>query len=120
MVTNVVRDHWRSRAHRDRGKEVDPEQLWELADESVPLQNGRLERKQTGEALKTALAGLSPADREVILLKAYENLETEAVAASLGITPAAVRQRYSRALRRLAERFKETHGEEEIGPEPHP
>ena len=52
-------------------------------------------------ALSSALASLSDADREVVLLGA-SGLEPEAMAEALGVTGVAFRQRLSRARRRLA------------------
>ena len=52
-------------------------------------------------ALSSALARLSDADREVVLLGA-SGLEPEAMAEAVGVTGAAFRQRLSRARRRLA------------------
>lgn len=53
------------------------------------------------EAVMAALAALSEADREVILLRSYEGLASEEIATVLGCSPEAARQRLSRALRRL-------------------
>jgi RNA polymerase sigma-70 factor (ECF subfamily) len=55
-----------------------------------------LERK-----LNAAVATLDEADREVILMRHYEQLGNQEVAAALGLTEAAASMRYLRALRRL-------------------
>jgi RNA polymerase sigma-70 factor (ECF subfamily) len=57
-----------------------------------------LERK-----LQAAVAGLDEADREVILMRHYEGLGNQDVAAALELTEAAASMRYLRALRRLRE-----------------
>lgn len=49
-----------------------------------------------------ALGRLRPADREIIQLSLWEELEPVQIATVLGISRAAVDQRYSRAKRRLA------------------
>ena len=51
--------------------------------------------------LEVALAALSETDREALLLVAWEDLTASAAAASLGISPAAIRVRLHRARRRL-------------------
>jgi RNA polymerase sigma-70 factor (ECF subfamily) len=51
--------------------------------------------------LHTAIAGLNEDDREVILMRHFENLSNQEVAVELGLTEAAASMRYLRALRRL-------------------
>jgi RNA polymerase sigma-70 factor (ECF subfamily) len=108
VVTNTVRDHWRSRQYRPTAHEVDISKLEEFA-----LKNGRptpdqdKERKQIAAAVREAILSLAPNDREVLLLRSYEVLETSQIAEALNITQEAVRQRHSRALSRLGKAFKE-------------
>ncbi|MCX5064889.1 RNA polymerase sigma factor [Micromonospora lupini] len=52
-------------------------------------------------AVRAALAGLAEVDREVLMLNVWEGLRPHEVAAVLGVTPAAVRTRLSRARARL-------------------
>jgi RNA polymerase sigma-70 factor (ECF subfamily) len=51
--------------------------------------------------LQSAVAELDDADREVILMRHYEGLGNQEVAAALDLTEAAASMRYLRALRRL-------------------
>src|SRR5260370_39055309 len=51
--------------------------------------------------LETAIAALEEKDREVILMKLYENLSNQEEATILGLSEAATSMRYSRAVRRL-------------------
>jgi RNA polymerase sigma-70 factor (ECF subfamily) len=51
--------------------------------------------------VETALAQLGADDREVILMRHFEQLANQEVAAALGLTEAAAAMRYLRALRRL-------------------
>ena len=51
--------------------------------------------------LNTAVAALDEADREVILMRHFEGLGNQEVAAALGLSEAAASMRYLRALRRL-------------------
>ena len=51
--------------------------------------------------LETALAGMDEDDREMILMRHFEQLSNQEVAAMLSLTEAAASMRYLRALRRL-------------------
>ena len=57
---------------------------------------GELERR-----LQTAVASLDDDDREIILMRHYEQLSNQEVAELLGLTEAAASMRYLRAVRRL-------------------
>jgi RNA polymerase sigma-70 factor (ECF subfamily) len=56
--------------------------------------------------LEAALAGLSAGEREVIALRIVLELDGDATARLLGISPTAVSTRLSRALKRLEERVR--------------
>lgn len=58
-------------------------------------------------ALEQALAGLSAGEREVIALRVVLDLDGEAAARVLGLSPTAVSTRLSRALKRLEERMSD-------------
>ena len=57
--------------------------------------------------LERALAGLSAAEREVLALRIVLDLDGEAAARVLGVSPTAVSTRLSRALKRLEERMSD-------------
>ena len=57
--------------------------------------------------LEAALGSLSAAEREVVALRIVLDLDGDAVARVLGISPTAVSSRLSRALKRLEERVTE-------------
>ncbi len=107
VATNVVRDHWRSRAHKTTEREagVDDPTMLDVAHPDPGVQ-AAMEKDEELRAVWSALQDLSPDDREIILLRDYEELDTAAVAAALDITTDAVRQRHSRAVKRLGERFR--------------
>ena len=65
-------------------------------------------RRERSDALREQLDALSETDREVVMLRGIEQHPSKTVAVLLGIAPAAVDQRYSRALRRLRERLPES------------
>lgn len=61
-----------------------------------------LVRKELQERARVALARLSVADREVLVLRYLEQLPTAEIAAVLGIGESAVKMRHRRALDRLS------------------
>jgi RNA polymerase sigma-70 factor (ECF subfamily) len=107
VATNVVRDHWRSRSHKSkqRDTELKPEHHEVLAAQGDHPED-ELKRTQDQELVRRALADLAEADREVILLRDFEQLDTATVAEVIGIKIDAVRQRHSRAVSRLGEAFR--------------
>ncbi len=108
VATNVIRDHWRSREHKRGERELmveDQEQL--KAVHPDPDVQSVMERDEELQAVWNALHSLREADREVILLRDYEELPTAQIAEMLDIAPEAVRQRHSRAVARLGEVFRE-------------
>jgi RNA polymerase sigma-70 factor (ECF subfamily) len=58
-------------------------------------------RHELQRRLESALAGMDEDDREMILMRHYEQMSNQDVAALLGLTEAAASMRYLRALRRL-------------------
>jgi RNA polymerase sigma-70 factor (ECF subfamily) len=116
VAANTVRDHWRSRAHKAQGRAVDFDDLWDEPPDPAGDPSRLLERDRTGEDIREVLETLSPADREVILLRDFEELETREIAEALSLTPEAVRQRHSRAVRRLGEAYRARFGTVEEGP----
>lgn len=108
VATNVIRDHWRSREHKRGERELHVEDQGQLsAAHPDPDVQSVMERDEELQAVWQALHGLREADREVILLRDYEELPTAQIAEMLDIAPEAVRQRHSRAVARLGELFKE-------------
>jgi RNA polymerase sigma-70 factor (ECF subfamily) len=65
--------------------------------------SGTLERAEAQAALAAALQRMPPLDREVLTLRHFEHLSNEEAAQALGVSLAAVRRRYYRALDRLRE-----------------
>ena len=61
----------------------------------------RLIRQEQREQVRAALAELEPRDREILVMRHLEQMETPEIAVSLGISEGAVRNRQYRALMRL-------------------
>jgi RNA polymerase sigma-70 factor, ECF subfamily len=62
-------------------------------------------RQEVVAKVRDAVASLNEIDREIILLQAFEGLNSAESASVLGIEPAAARKRYGRALLRMRERL---------------
>jgi RNA polymerase sigma-70 factor (ECF subfamily) len=104
-LLNVRRDHGR-RAKRSVGRELPlPERSSLLL--ARPLVHGgpspsqQAEAREFAERVGRAVAGLSEADREILLMRHAEELPYDEIACLLEIEPATARKRYGRALIRL-------------------
>ncbi|MCA8952183.1 MAG: sigma-70 family RNA polymerase sigma factor [Planctomycetes bacterium] len=98
-VTNRVRNLLRSRArHPDAGPIVDPTAVRS----GVVTQALRNER---AAAIHGAIAELDDKDREVLLLRAVEQVTAKVAAMIVGASEVAVQKRYERALQRLRGRL---------------
>jgi RNA polymerase sigma-70 factor, ECF subfamily len=107
VATNVVRDYWRSAENRRRETEqgVDDPGSLDVAHPDPDVASV-MEKDEDLAAVWAALHTLSVEDREVILLKNYEELGTAEIAGMLELKDDAVRQRHSRAIGRLGKAFK--------------
>jgi RNA polymerase sigma-70 factor (ECF subfamily) len=117
VTINTVRDHWRSREHK-RGQQqadLDPERDLSLPN-GGPGAHEKLEREEAARAVQQALRRLTETDREVILLRSYEELDSTVTGEIMGISPEAVRQRHRRALARLGEAYRESARSQRGGP----
>jgi RNA polymerase sigma-70 factor (ECF subfamily) len=114
VVINTVRDHWRSRVNRDAGRTVPFDELWDRPE--APAESGmdvEMLRDEEMAVLEAAMARLSPADREILWLREFEGRSVVETAEMLGIRPDAVRQRHSRAVRRLGILYREVESQDE-------
>ena len=89
IAGNVVRSYRRRSLKRDFGDDVTAID-WDAVDE-------RLDAGTRRQELRVALAGLTEAEREVLLLVAWEGLSPAEAADALGLTPVAARSRLHRA-----------------------
>lgn len=104
ILARQVTDHVRRlRAdRRDIGREqpldVYQDKLHDLASSSFSGPSGAVRRRELGVMLADALAQLSPARREVIVLRNLEELDWPEVAQRMEKTEAAARKLWARAL----------------------
>ncbi|HEX4591428.1 MAG TPA: sigma-70 family RNA polymerase sigma factor [Gemmataceae bacterium] len=78
----------------------------ELAERLFARQSGphmRLQRAELQSRVRSALAALKDADRELLILRHLEGLPAKEIAAILGVSEGAVNTRHVRALQRLRE-----------------
>ena len=98
IAANVLRGHQRSEERRLRmlaRTGVDP-----LVDEEEQVED-RLDAELATRALAGVLAGLSPGDREVLLLSAWAGLSSEEIGQALDIPAGTARSRLNRSRRKL-------------------
>jgi RNA polymerase sigma-70 factor (ECF subfamily) len=91
-------------ARREVGLLWDPTSTGDMADALASTCTGPLSAAARGELvarLRVVLDGMDPADREVLMLRHYEQLTAAEAAAELGISEDAASKRYLRALRRV-------------------
>ncbi len=107
IATNVIRDHWRSREHKRLSRELNVEDQAGL-DTAHPDPDIQIvmEKDEELKAVWRALHSLRESDREIILLRDYEELGTDEISEMLQLEPDAVRQRHSRAVVRLGELYR--------------
>ena len=107
VASNLVRDHWRSREHRDRKEQAGLDEIGLMpATETEGDAQVVMERQETARTLRKAMASLSIDDLEITILRTYEQMEFTQISEVLGIGEDAARQRHSRALKRLGEQFR--------------
>lgn len=99
IARNAAYDHLRRRKSR-RLQPVDLAETPEPVDpEPGPAET--VERRETEQAMRQALARLPAREREVVFLRIHEGLTWDAIAAALNIPEATARARMNRALARL-------------------
>ena len=96
IARNLQMDHWRKKRF-----EADWEEDFDVA--SPP--GAPLESRQEAALLHRALARLSPAKREILVMARFEELPHEKIAEILGCEPGSARVRLHRALASLRETY---------------
>ncbi|MEV4018938.1 RNA polymerase sigma factor [Nonomuraea angiospora] len=106
IATNLIRQHWRvERRHRRLLARVDPE----AADESFDqASDERLVAQRLAPRIASALARLSTAERDLLLLIAWADLTYEEAAQALDVPPGTVGSRLYRIRRKLRRSLGDT------------
>ena len=105
---------------RDAGREVSLQGIASPAATSISLAGclvGDLTspskaaiREETARRIDQVLEGMDPIDREVLILRHFEQLTNDEVASILGVKKAAASRRYTRAVTRFREVVEEMSG----------
>jgi RNA polymerase sigma-70 factor (ECF subfamily) len=105
IATNCARNVQRSRRRYEAalGRLAPPEVVPDFAQELA----GRLDDAWTLEVVKTAMAALRQAEREVLALCVWSGLDYASAAEALGIPVGTVRSRLARARKKLAKAAQE-------------
>ncbi len=112
IIENVLRDqHDRYSAQKrnvDNEKALPPEELLNLddPDRAVTTPSRAFERQEDGEWLRLAIELLRPAERKVIYLRQWSELQFSEIGEQLDISEDAARLRYHRALKALQTKMR--------------
>lgn len=107
-LTNALREHHRQKRDLERESDELPVGLhttceraadWLVSTHTSPTE--ALRRDEVRAFVLAALAQLEELDREVLVLRYFEQLTNEEVAAELGIDAGAASKRFARALQRI-------------------
>ena len=103
IATNKVRDHWRSRRHRDAQGEVElvPDDGPERAASRAAGPSQVLEERERADVIARAIGELPEALRTALVLRWFEGLSFEEIGRIVDRNEVAVRKRFSRALGEL-------------------
>jgi RNA polymerase sigma factor (sigma-70 family) len=96
IARNVLRAHWRSRQNASPADPADPVTA-DLAEDPWDEVIDRLDSAGQAQALATAIRALPPAERDVLLLVAWEQLTPAQAARALGVPAGTARSRLHRA-----------------------
>jgi RNA polymerase sigma-70 factor (ECF subfamily) len=113
IAVNTCLDRLRSRRWQfwRRRPEGDDEQLiLAMAPSAEPDGEARVFAREIGARLAEALERLSPRQRAVFVLRHFEDLSLEEIAAQLGLDVGTVKAHLARAVARLREELKELYG----------
>jgi len=108
ITYNACRDLWRSRSYKAgvRSRSMDDKEVGEL-----PLPDAKADperaaiRGEDESRVQAAILSLPEEQRAIVLLHDYRGMNHEEIGRLLGVSHAAVRKRYSRALKALADRL---------------
>lgn len=110
ITANLCRDHWRTFAHKVSTKSDDVNDTNSPAAALAGREPNPEEQTLVSEkelTVQGAINSLPDQLREIVVLRNYEGLDHGSIATMLGVSPAAVRKRYSRALTQLGDLLKD-------------
>lgn len=108
IARHAVIDHFRARRPADG---ADADAVERLADAALcPVR--ALEDDERDARLRRLLSGYPPQVREMLALRFADGLRLREIAALMGVSEAAVKQRFSRTLREMRSKLEPTHKRE--------
>jgi RNA polymerase sigma-70 factor (ECF subfamily) len=106
-VLRIARNHCYDLLRRQGHRPACGESATEALADSSPSAHERLEQAEISRDLESALAELSPEDREVLSLYYVQNRRTREIGRIMGVAPGTVMARLFRARQRLRKQLSE-------------
>lgn len=106
VAANAIRDHWRRRETRAARRTIEIDDVYDPPHDRAARIDESLVVDEDHARVHRAMEELSDDDRQILLLRTFGELDTADVARILGIRADAVRQRWSRAVRRLGDAYR--------------
>jgi len=103
IATNKVRDHWRSKGHREAraAESLDGEDGPTDVPSALPGPDADLVGRELAGQVRAAIDTLPDGLRMTVLLRVFEGLSFQVIGEILDLNEATARKRYSRALEKL-------------------
>lgn len=106
---NLIQKHLRTEPKRqDMAADRSGPAGWEALPAETSGVVTRAMRAEDQDAVHAAIANLSPEDREIVILRAIEQVSNKLVASMLQLEPNTVAVKYRRALQRLTQQLPES------------
>lgn len=113
IATNLCRDVWKSGAYRYEVTAQDTG-VYDAADGGLDTVASFLEKQDEREAVIAALSALPEEERQIVVLRFYQDLKLDEIAELLELPSGTVKSKLYRAFKRLADTLQK--GEEQDEP----
>lgn len=99
IAQNIVIDHYRKWQRTD-SKRTDIDDSWDIADDSTDI-IGDVETAREIAKVKKYLSSLSSAERDVVIMRVWQELSYKEIAEITGRSEASCKMTYSRSIKKL-------------------
>ncbi len=113
IATNLCRDVWKSGAYRYEVAAKDTG-VYDAADGGKDTVASFLDKQYEREAVIAALGALPEEERQIVILRFYEELKLDEIAELLELPPGTVKSKLYRAFRRLADTLQKGEDQDEL------
>ncbi len=103
IARNLCFNHFRTQKERSYSYE------WETI-EKIPIQNDRIQNTENIMYLQKLLSELSPENREVVILRIYEELKFKDIAKMMGCSVSTVKSRFRLGIQHLKKIMEDENG----------